>query len=53
MLAQPDTDTCTPHCIQFSAEQATDVVDLERHVVMWSNFRLHSMIPAASVEAGY
>ena len=33
MLVQPDADTCTPGhtlCIQFSAERAANVVDLER-----------------------
>jgi len=33
MLVQPDADTCTPGhtlCIQFSAEQAANVVDLKR-----------------------
>jgi len=28
MLVQPDADTCPP-CIQFSAERAANVVDLE------------------------
>jgi len=34
MSVEPDADTCTPGhtlCIQFSAERAASVVDLERH----------------------
>ena len=55
MLVQPDADNCTlgrTLCILHAVERAANVLECSRSrtsVVMWSNFRLRSMIRAAAL----